>query len=491
MRWKLIIYLIVVSLIQNNSLPVNAQKSTPPTFEKADCKFTIPAGMKVDCGYVSVPQDRSVVNSRTIRIYTALFHAKNPQPDLAPVVFLDGGPGVHSLDWTTRTRPLNYVLQLANDHDLILFDQRGTGYSQPALDCPEITQLDYAYLDQDPQSQANRPYQQALGACHDRLVREGVNPAAFSTAASAADVNDLRLALGYAKWNLYGVSYGTRLAQSVMKQFPQGVRSVVLDSSLVGLLGAPNYNRRSPYNVLFTGCANSPVCNMAYPNLSSVFNQLVRQLNQNPVTISIKHPVTGKMYAMLVTGDEMETGLFWGLYSTRRIPTLPKLIYDAHYGDYSGLATLAFENDIVLGDENISEGMNRSVNCIDQFAQGGLCQEWLDNTPPTSTGGGIAAIRDLLSQNGNGLVTSDLPTLVLGGEYDPVTPPSYAKAVTQTLKNSEFLEFPGTGHEAAFSGQCPMNIVLAFYTNPAQKPDSSCILRVHEPTFVVPEMASF
>src|SRR5262249_12796325 len=152
--------------------------------------------------------------------------------------------------------------------------------------------------------------------------------AAFSTAASAMDVNDIRQALGYDKVDLYGVSYGTRLVQSVMLQFPQTIRSVVLDSTLVGLQGFVGSNMNAAFNVLFQGCAKNQDCNASYPNLGSVFNQLVQQLNQHPVEVAVTHRFTGRQYKMLFTGDDAQMGLFWGLYFTTRIPNLPKFIFD-------------------------------------------------------------------------------------------------------------------------------------------------------------------
>src|ERR1041385_5396058 len=104
--WMLLLALVVV--FPNAAAPVNAQRAAPHV-EKTDCKFDIPQGTRVDCGYLIVPEDRTVVNSPTIRIFFARFHARNPKPQLAPVVFLDGGPGVHSLDWMVKTRPLAFV----------------------------------------------------------------------------------------------------------------------------------------------------------------------------------------------------------------------------------------------------------------------------------------------------------------------------------------------------------------------------------------------
>ena len=148
---------------------------------------------------------------------------------------------------------------LLADRDLVVFDQRGTGSTEPSLDCPEITQLNYDYLTRQ-FSVNERVAQDAASAtrCHDRLVKAGIDPSLATSAESAADVNDLRLALGYDQWNLYGVSYGTKLALTVMRDFPQGVRSVILDSVYplqVNLYTAPPEDFDRALKVLFESCA--------------------------------------------------------------------------------------------------------------------------------------------------------------------------------------------------------------------------------------------
>ena len=203
-----------------------------PVFNPAPCAFPVPGGYRVYCGYLVVPENRAAPNSALIQLHVAVFQsfAEGPEPD--PVVHLAGGPGSSSLDVVAYLfgQGLDAVL---NRRDFIFFDQRGTGYSRPRLDCPERNALTPTLLsgalsdDQEFQAIVD-----AFHRCRDRLTAQGIDLSAYNSAASAADVNDLRLALGYEQLNLYGDSYGTRLALTVMRDYPGAVRSVVLELDL-------------------------------------------------------------------------------------------------------------------------------------------------------------------------------------------------------------------------------------------------------------------
>lgn len=175
---------------------------TPARFEAADCMFPVPAGYKIDCGYLFVPEDRSQPNSPLIQLHVAIVRSKSQNPAPDPVVYLQGGPGAHTLDAIAYY--VTIFRDVLRDHDLILFDQRGVGYSQPSLNCPEVEEQIYQdlSLNLNPQEMTQHS-PQAVQTCHDRLVNEGVNLAAYTNAANAADVNDLRIALGYSEWNLW------------------------------------------------------------------------------------------------------------------------------------------------------------------------------------------------------------------------------------------------------------------------------------------------
>ncbi len=205
--------------------------SYQPIFEPAPCAFAVPSGYQPECGYLFVPENRARAGSPMIRLHIAVFRSHAGFPALDPVVHLAGGPGSSSL------AVADYVLGRGLDavlarRDLIFFDQRGTGSSIPRLDCPEreaITSLLLSGSLSDEESQA--AVQEAFRRCRERLTAQGVDLSAYNSAASAADLNDLRLALGYETLNLYAVSYGTRLALTLMRDHPAAVRSAVLDSA--------------------------------------------------------------------------------------------------------------------------------------------------------------------------------------------------------------------------------------------------------------------
>jgi pimeloyl-ACP methyl ester carboxylesterase len=171
---------------------------------------------------------------------------------------------------------------------------------------------------------------QALLECRERLASEGVNLAAYNSAENAADLNDLRRALGLAAWNLYGISYGTRLALTAIRDFPQGLRSVVIDSVYppqVSLFADIPANGARAFGVLFDECAADAICAAAYPNLGSVFFDLVDRFNTDPVTFKVKLH-SGETYDVLLNGDGLMGLTFQSLYATSLLPYLPRLIFD-------------------------------------------------------------------------------------------------------------------------------------------------------------------
>ena len=197
--------------------PTPAPTPVPARFEAGPCQFPVPEG-KIDCGVLFVPEDRSEPNSPLIQLPVAVIRSSNPKPAPDPVVYLNGGPGAYSLD-NLSFLPVLFKEVLAN-RDLIVFDQRGAGYASPSLNCPEADDQFYQDLGKNlTQEEAQQHRVQAMHACRERLIKQGVNLAAYTSAANAADVDDLRSALGYAKWNLYGVSYGTRLASDCDARF--------------------------------------------------------------------------------------------------------------------------------------------------------------------------------------------------------------------------------------------------------------------------------
>jgi pimeloyl-ACP methyl ester carboxylesterase len=493
--------------------PTDTPEPTPAPaalFEAAACPFDLPAGQvegeTVECGYLTVPEDRADPDSPTIRLAVALFHHPDGDPEPDPVVYLEGGPGGSALEFIGLTFAELAKPVFAANRDLVVLDQRGVGLSEPALDCPELLELDRELLDWEvdgetvTEQEANDLVLQTTIACGEALAQVA-DLSAYNTAANADDVNDLRLALGYDEVNLWGVSYGTHLALAVMRDHPEGLRSVVLDSVYpldvdLYLEALPNAARA--FDALFDGCAADEGCNTHYPDLRTVFFETVDRLNETPASFQVTDPFSGESYEMVMTGDDLVSAVFQFLHDTNVVPSLPEIIYDASQNTFGQAARVL---GVLLGTgEAVSRGTHFSVQCHDELTFSTLeqyeavaaeypelaafldysilgsmgyavCEEW---------GAGQAGAIE------NRAVTSDIPALILAGEYDPITAPSWGRHAAETLENGYFYEYPGVGHGASVGVDCPRDMMVAFLDDPTRAPDDACIAAMDLPQFVVP-----
>lgn len=474
-------------------------QSPTPRFEPASCPFTLGSGMiegkDARCGYLVVLEDRSQPGGRQIRLAVAIFTSPSATPRPDPVIQLEGGPGASALmDWgpyiTKATAP-RYV----GDHDLILLDQRGTGYSQPSLGCPELSQPVPSSKTPLTPKQAQALALAAVRRCHDRLVHAGVDLNAYTTLADAADVADLRTALGYPEVDLYGGSYGTRLALEVMRSFPTGIRSVVLDSVDLpqgNLYADTPRSEGQAFDTLFSACARSPRCNAVYPHLKQTFVRLVTRLKAKPVRITVTSPTTHKKHRVLLDGSGVASSLYLCLFLTPCIPAAPQVIYETWAGNYTLVSKLFVSGGGIAG--HVSWGMHLSVECAEDAAYTTPRQiaASAQDLPRAIRASVVAPLVQQVAwckpwnvtkvdASRKAPVASSIPTLLLEGQFDPVTPPSNGAMTVRTLSHGYLTVFPGIGHGVRFSNPCTDSIVWSFLDNPTVKPDARCILSMKDP----------
>ncbi|MFC1948368.1 alpha/beta fold hydrolase [Chloroflexota bacterium] len=483
-----------------DSVEPAGQVESIPEYETVECPFTVPQGTEVECGCMTVPENRGQPDGNQVKIQFAIFRSKSRNPEPDPIVYLGGGPGEHSLESVSLTFDTRFAPLTAN-RDLIVFDQRGTGYSEPALECPELIELAYEVLDQQLEDEESITLEnEATRECYESLREQGIDLSAYNSAESAADLNDLRLALGYDEWNLFGISYGTRLALTAMRDYPNGIRSVILNSTVP--LQANLYTEMAAgfdraLNVLFDSCANDLIANKAYPDLKEVLFDTIDQLNDSPAKFTAIHPLTGEYYDVLMSGDDFFDFITSTLYSTEVIPLVPKVIFDTQAGKYGTLALLVGSN--LLNMELISTGMHLSVQCSEElpFSSQEEITASLEEYPKIRE-----YLEDSLGESSfticeywtgtmpdpveNEPVHSNIPTLILSGEFDPITPPAWGLLASETLSNSWFFEFPGLGHDVLVSGSnCPLEIGLEFIDNPYSEPDTTCLTEIEPPDYTI------
>jgi len=488
-----------------------------PHFELVQqSKYPIPERLKAECGYLTVPESRSASSgnfpgNRTLRIYVTIVKSLNENPSLDHIVFLYGGPGGNSGGILKGLGAPEVQDLLLSQSDFIVFDHRGTGFSEPALFAPKVDPLwsDAFLKDIDADERAGR-FVEAMLQARARYVSEGINLAAINTPEIAADLNDLRLALGYEKLNLWGVSYGTRPALAAMRDYPEGIRSVILDSTVP--IQVSQYIEAIPnasyaFNLLFDSVSADPQANAAYPDLKSIFYEVFERINKAPVVIPAKHPMTNHQIKFRLTG-EVFIGIFCiGFYSSEAISKMPSRIYQAYRNDYRELAeTLIGQLDHPSSDlPGRSQGMYYSVNCCDDKVTAKTGDEIIKHAqkyPEMSSlpltefalGRHITDIAEKWGARKAGpaeyeAVKSDIPTLILAGEFDQNTPSHWGKLAGRTLPNSHYIEFPGIGHGVINQGVCVLAVMKVFFDHPFSRPDDTCVKALTGPKFNMPETA--
>lgn len=458
-------------------------------------------GPTVTCGFLTVPENRSDPTGRTIRLAVARVPAVSDVGDAEPVVYLQGGPGESALLLSGRSIDAG----INADRDVIYLEQRGNFHSEPNLVCPEVE----AYLTASVSEHFSDPAtgkksDAATTACRDRLTASGIDLAAYNTVENAADVADLRVALGIDVWNVYGTSYGTDLALRVLRDHPEGIRSVVLDSVV-----PPNVNPVSEfwpsfaaaYRQVFDGCAAQPACAAAYPNLAEDFTTTVNRLSEQPLTVVVPDAngdptevnIDGYRFANLV-GIALASG-------PASAAVVPGLIDQMAEGDGTAVATA------LLGTASPMPGVN-----ADGFTWSASCPDWTAGTSPEEAlakaktalpdiSDAVLSLQPQLARyfadcaiwnvgespaSARAPVVSEVPVLLMGGTFDSVTAIYWQDALKPGLTNAQSVSFPGLGHTVVDQSPCAMSVMQAFLASPDTPVDQTCAAQMAIPTFTTP-----
>jgi pimeloyl-ACP methyl ester carboxylesterase len=408
-------------------------------------------GQPFQFGYLRVPEVHAHPGGKQIQLAVVILRAKLPGAGL-PVFFLTGGPGGSATDIAAF---FEVFPALQQQHDVVLIDQRGTGYSAPFLGI-----------------QGRVTYQGA----RDGFTSSGIDVTAYNTTENAADIEDLRTALGYPKVVLFANSYGTFLAQEVMRSYPAGIASVVMD----GVLPAsdtfiPNFNHNALHglNALFRDVRRTRAANLAFPNFSRTYFELLRQLHRRPLRMDD---------GFKVTIDDFQNSIEALLQSPERIRLIPLLTTEI--AARRGSAFVKRYLDFSEGPRDFAFGMYLSVLGTDWNQP-----DWLNLTLRAD-----ASLRPIIFRQANSRSSlsvvfgvqawqvpylpqatrtplhSTIPTLLLAGEMEAQTPFNGAGTVAAGLPNSFTLMFPRSGHITGFTKGPALQALLQFVANPTARP---------------------
>lgn len=400
------------------------------------------AGERVLAGFLEVPEDRGATDGRKLRLHVVVVPARAEAPRADPVFYLAGGPGQGA------TEGVGGFLHgwMREDRDVVLVDQRGTGKSNPLrIDMPGSDNDPGGYLEWMFAPERFRAALPELEAKADLRC--------YTTPIAMDDLDAVRQALGYEKINLIGSSYGTRAALVYMRQHESRVRAAVLDGVAPMAFENPLHHARSAqdgFDLLVAECEANPRCKKAYPDLPGALAKVLARLDKNPAEVEIplgksKAPVRARM-----TRDAFCDALRVLLYYTDGNRRVPAMLQQAADGDLAPFAAVAIQRNRGLSDAlafgmlmcvtaaedlpRISEAEIRR-ECENTFlgdarvrAQLTIAEFWPRGDVPDDYGEPVAV---------------DVPTLLLSGTHDPVTPPRWAAEAATHLPRSRHVVVAG------------------------------------------------
>lgn len=377
----------------------------------------------------------------------------SPQPQSDAFTLIQGGPGGSSISMAIAYEA---VLEgVRADRDILVVDQRGTGRSN-SLTCPQVEpELAIANFDLD----EIKKYSEACIQSLDSDLRY------YTTSIAVQDLDAVRQAAGYQQLTVYGVSYGTRVAQHYLRRFEKNTRAVILDGvAHVGLnLAGGEIARQSQlaFDTLAKRCSQSPDCNEKFGDIKTKLDELLFRLDAEPVDLRIADPVSGEMVDKKLVKEDVLGIIRLMAYSTENNALLPLLISYAHAGNYHPLAA----QSLMIGEEFLKDyatGMNNTVMCAED--QPFVAASDLLNLENTYFGDKMAqAITTICSVWPRGPIDKDfhepfdstVPVLILSGETDPITPPSNGEQAHAMLSNSKHIVVPAHGHGVWTRGCLP------------------------------------
>ncbi|MFW5661430.1 MAG: alpha/beta fold hydrolase, partial [Oceanicaulis sp.] len=431
---------------------------------------------EIACGFITVPENREDPDTHFIRLHYVKIAATGEEADYRadPVIYLTGGPGVGAGGYVARLREHD----LLDRRDLYILEQRGIGWSGDF--CPDYGLTERALVHADDIEEAQRNAAETMRNCFEAARAAGVDLSAYNTVENARDVKALRQALGYDQWNVWGISYGSHLGQMLALQDPEGIRALVIDAivpnDLTDLMRIGRWANLVLENV-FTSCAGDPVCE----GLEDRFYATLDARRDDPVRVSVED-------SELYPEGEVEIGAlilgfapFSMAYEQDAHPAIPAvmdaLVTYFETGD-EDFFQLASNMSGAPSGVTISQGMSDAIRCNDGYvhAAAEVAESDLAENPSFRglmyTVEGTAYAARVCEEEGLAprdrsdyrFVETAVPTLVINGGWDPVTPPALARYIAPGFSNGRYIEAPFAGHGPTRSmSECAGPVLNAFF----------------------------
>ncbi|MGG9960233.1 alpha/beta fold hydrolase [Ferruginibacter sp. SUN106] len=465
-----VLFLFFLSCIIQRSL---AQNYTP-SIEPCPCLIKIDSGLVSKCGYLVVPENRQKPAGRQIKI--PFVSARKPEQDAAKnfTLYTTGGPGYSTI---ANFDSIRYRSDFLKFGGFIAFDQRGTKLSQPCLQCDEINvAIKRAYKENLSKDSLELD---AVKKCRNRLATQGIDLSAYNTIESAADINDLRLALHLDSLNLLGISYSGGLMLTVVRNHPAAVKSLILNSPLPGYANYEEdalFNINEALNQVFDNCEKDSGNNLQYQNLRERFHQYFTAINGKVFTIAYAEKDTHDSLQLHYTKNELLDAVI-NRINNSQLKTVPFVINELINGNHKKYITEVLDDNF-SGNGNLSHGMRYSVYCSEQIAYANkalvkkqeLMLPWLSGYPFNNVNHAICSCWNVKPEPpvAKTAVYSTIPALISAGDADPWCRPFYNRLIKRYMPNSQLLIIHNRAHGSGF-GVDGIDFVKMFMENPYKK----------------------
>lgn len=472
-----IIFILLISFLSTiQAQNVSFEESVPllSQFKDADSE-------KMIWGYLNVPETWDKNDGKTIKIAVTILkntsNIKNPKA----VVFIQGGPGANGIAtiWSWMNHPLR------KNNDIVLFDVRGTGFSKPRLS----EDLGKKFLeilaknqseDEDEKQKTN-----AAMLCKQDLINRGINIDSYNSLAVANDLHALKSALKYKEWHVYGVSYGTYVAQVYASAYPKDIESLVLDSAIYDMStyyvdNTANY--MSSLQKIFEICKNDEKYNKEYPNLEKTYYDVIADLKKNPLTVSVDKSLVPSG-TFTYNAEDFKVAIQQALYNKQLVEVIPMLIYQFHERKGESLGNLVSAFSSLL---DMDYGVYYCISCNEALPNNDFSAYQNKSSKFKGLEGGISFYKsdfevcDAWNKNRSeatkksydlsNLTLAKYPVLVFSGEFDPITPQANGKKVAARFGNAHNIEAYTYGHVPSFT-TIGREVAEKFIDNPGKKLD--------------------
>jgi len=435
---------------------------------------------EVLCGTFEVEENRAAPNGRKINLHIAVIPSVTEAKELDPLVLFAGGPGQGARDMTRFVgmafRPVN------ENRDVVLIDQRGMGASNP-LEC-EFPEEDFLNKTQEEMQAIN------IKAIQDCAANIDADVTLYTQDIANQDIYEALLAMGYDKINIYGGSWGTRSALLYANQYPDHVRTVVVDGVAPLANKVPLFATRDAQKAmdgLFEDCANDEQCSKTFGDLETRFTEFLSSIPEQGISATIADPSSGRLMDVEVTKMSVVNALRGILYSpslSRMVPLIIDKMIDHDFRPLAGVVS-------AMGDAGMTIGATLTILCSEDFArmseedmlhqqtQGFVAGTFTQMFKESCDHWPLAPLPEIYKQE----LVQNVPTLILSGEFDPVTPPSWGDDMAKHFPNSLHIIAPNTGHNVAPVG-CADDLIGEFITKASfEDIDYSCIDKIQRPSF--------